>query len=60
MIFNARSKIPGWFVALAVVVTAAVTGFAIFKKSGGSWPDQSTTLPMKITPLSHRTSTRAS
>jgi hypothetical protein len=49
MIFRTKSKIPGWFVALAVVVTGGLTAWAIFKKSGDAWPAQSPGLPMQIT-----------
>lgn len=49
MIFRSKSKIPGWFVGLAVLVTAGLTGWAVFKKSGGTWPDQTGSLPMQVT-----------
>jgi hypothetical protein len=46
-----KPRIPGWFVALAVLLTAGCTVWAIFQNSGGTWPDQSRSLPMRVTEL---------
>jgi hypothetical protein len=45
-----RGKIPGWFVGLVVLVTAAVTCWAMLRRSGGPLlPTDLTALPRQVT-----------
>lgn len=45
-----RGKIPGWFVGLVVLVTAAVTCWAMLRRSGGPLlPADLTALPRQVT-----------
>lgn len=50
MEMRSKTKIPGWFVALAVLITGGLTCWAILKKrSGQQWAAAQGSLPMQIT-----------
>ncbi len=50
MIFNSKSKIPGWFVGLTLLVTAGITYWAVLKKSPGEvWNTDPSLITNRVT-----------